>query len=668
MEQISLGLAFVAGLLSFLSPCVLPLVPAYIGYLGGRMTAAPIAGGAKSKGLPLLGRMELVAHGLAFIAGFTTIFVLFFTVVEVLFKATGPALEGIIVRLGGVLIILFGLHSLGVIPWLFKWLRKTPAVLNTPLLTILTIVGLMLLIPWAIGWTWITGILIALPILGLLVAGAFTQPGVFWVKALDQFDEWFYADTRADLTRAKRGSLIGSYTMGVIFAAGWTPCIGPMLGSIMAMATQSTRLVESIVTMLAYSLGLGLPFLLAALLLEPMQTLLRRIQRSMRVIKLVSGGLMVVIGVLVARGDLAALSQGLGNQFASFSIFLEECGTGVVAGDVSLGQFGGCMEGVISPVSVNQGAGTTLKNDVPQMTYLVKLPEPMVVDVELSRVSDPTRLVVTVKNTADEILAMSSNLIRLDEKRYTAIPGLELMAGQYQIIITRLDGTTEDVDFRMKVRAAQPLPEEPVTLPVTDADATNLDSPILDLAAEGASAITTPDANATPIIPPVNEGIQGPATLNTITGGAEMSGPSTGVNVGQRAPDFTITLDNGETVKLSDLRGRVVLLNFWGTWCPPCRREMPDFQALYEDYEDKGFVILALAELDTPENVAQFREEMRLTFWMALDEDQRINDLYSIPGQPASLLIDQDGIIVYQTYSVVDGDTVNSKILDLLEP
>ena len=668
MEQISLGLAFVAGLLSFLSPCVLPLVPAYIGYLGGRMTAAPIAGGAKSKGLPLLGRMELVAHGLAFIAGFTTIFVLFFTVVEVLFKATGPALEGIIVRLGGVLIILFGLHSLGVIPWLFKWLRKTPAVLNTPLLTILTIVGLMLLIPWAIGWTWITGILIALPILGLLVAGAFTQPGVFWVKALDQFDEWFYADTRADLTRAKRGSLIGSYTMGVIFAAGWTPCIGPMLGSIMAMATQSTRLVESIVTMLAYSLGLGLPFLLAALLLEPMQTLLRRIQRSMRIIKLVSGGLMVVIGVLVARGDLAALSQGLGNQFASFSIFLEECGTGVVAGDVSLGQFGGCMEGVISPVSVNQGAGTTLKNDVPQMTYLVKLPEPMVVDVELSRVSDPTRLVVTVKNTADEILAMSSNLIRLDEKRYTAIPGLELMAGQYQIIITRLDGTTEDVDFRMKVRAAQPLPEEPVTLPVTDADATNPDSPILDLAAEGASAITTPDANATPIIPPVNEGIQGPATLNTITGGAEMSGPSTGVNVGQRAPDFTITLDNGETVKLSDLHGRVVLLNFWGTWCPPCRREMPDFQALYEDYEDKGFVILALAELDTPENVAQFREEMRLTFWMALDEDQRINDLYSIPGQPASLLIDQDGIIVYQTYSVVDGDTVNSKILDLLEP
>jgi len=668
MEQISLGLAFVAGLLSFLSPCVLPLVPAYIGYLGGRMTAAPVSGSAKIKGLPLLERMELVAHGLAFVAGFTTIFVLFFTVVEVLFKATGPALEGIIVRLGGVLIILFGLHSLGVIPWLFKWLRKTPAVLNTPLLTILTIIGLILLIPWAIGWTWITGILIALPILGLLVAGAFTQPGVFWVKALDQFDEWFYADTRADLTQAKRGSLIGSYTMGVIFAAGWTPCIGPMLGSIMAMATQSTRLVESIVTMLAYSVGLGLPFLLAALLLEPMQAVLRRIQRSMRVIKFVSGVLMVVIGVLVARGDLAALSQGLGNQFASFSIFLEECGTGVVAGDVSLGQFGGCMEGVIAPVSLNQGAGTTLKNDVPQMTYLVKLPEPMVIDVELSRVSDPTQLVVTVKNTADEILAKSSNLIRMDEKRFTAIPGLELAVGQYQIIITRLDGTTEDVDFRMKVRAAQPLPEEPVALPDTDTDATNPDSPIIDLAAEGASAITTPDANATPIIPPVNEGIQGPATLNTITGGAEMSGPSTGVNVGQHAPDFTIRLDSGETVKLSDLKGRVVLLNFWGTWCPPCRREMPDFQALYEDHADEGFVILALAQLDTPENVAQFREEMGLTFWMAMDEDQRINDLYSVPGQPASLLIDQDGIIVYLTYSVVDGDTVNSKILDLLEP
>src|SRR5215207_5231766 len=101
------------------------------------------------------------------------------------------------------------------------------------------------------------------------------------------------------------------------------------------------------------------------------------------------------------------------------------------------------MDGVIAPLTVNQGAGATLKNDVPQMTYLVRLAEPMAVDVELSRVSDPTRMLVTVKNTANEILAKSSNLIRLDEKRYTAIPNLELAAEQYQIIVTRLDGTTE---------------------------------------------------------------------------------------------------------------------------------------------------------------------------------------------------------------------------------
>jgi len=679
MEQISLGLAFVAGLLSFLSPCVLPLVPAYIGYLGGRMTTAPLASaGVKAKGLPLLGRMELIGHGLAFVAGFTTIFVLFFTVVEVVFKATGPALEAAIVRLGGVLIILFGLHSLGVIPWLFKKLRQMPTLLNTPFLTILTIAAFIALIPWAIGWTWVTGLLLATLILGLLMAGAFTQPHIFWLKALDQFDEWFYADTRADFTIAKRGSVIGSYTMGVIFAAGWTPCIGPMLGSIMALAAENSRLLESMVTMLAYSLGLGIPFLLTAALLEPMQALLRRIQRSMCVIKFVSGLLMILIGVLVARGDLTALSRGLSSQFASFSIFLEECGTGVITGEVSLGQFGDCMEGIIAPVALNQGAGATLKDTVPQMIYLVTLSEPMAVDIEVSRISDPTRLVVTVKNTANETLAKSSDLIRLDDKRYTAIANLELAAAQYQIIITRSDGnsidkssiskSSADVDFRMKVRAAQPLPLQPITLPDDTTEITDADSPLLDLAEAVASTMTMITPEPTIGIPPVNEGIQGPSTLNTITGGAQVSGPSTGVNVGQRAPDFTITLDSGEIVKLSDLRGQIVLLNFWGTWCPPCRREMPDFQALYEQHQDEGFVLLALAERDTPEQVAQFRAELGLTFWMALDDDERINDLYNVPGQPSSFLIDQEGIIVYQTYSVVDGETVDTKILDLLAP
>lgn len=663
MEQITLGLAFIAGLLSFLSPCVLPLVPAYIGYLGGRMTAAPVTGSEKAKGLPLLGRLELVTHGLAFVAGFTTIFVLFFTVVEVLFKAAGPALEGIIVRLGGVLIILFGLYSIGAIPWFFKKLREKPILLDTPFLTVLTIVALIAILPWAIGWTWVTGILIAVAILGLLVTGAFTHPGIFWRRALDQFDAWFYADTRADFSHAKRGSFIGSYTMGVIFAAGWTPCIGPMLGGIMTMATQSDRLLESIVMMFAYSLGLGIPFLLAALMLEPMQALLRRIQRSMRIIKFVSGLLMIVIGVLVARGDLALLSQNLGSQFATFSIYLEECGTGVITGDVTLDQFSGCMDGTISPVAVNQGAGSTLKDKTPQMTYLVRLPETMAVDVELSRVSDPTLLVVTVKNAAGEVFARSSDLIRLDEKRYVSVANLPLAAGLYQIIITRPEGTSEEVDFRVKVRAAQPLPEQPVPLDNGDSTDTNPESPLLDLAAEGASSIPTAEP-----IPPVNEGIQGPATVNTITGGAEASGPATGVNVGDRAPDFTITLDNGETVKLSDLRGQIVLLNFWGTWCPPCRREMPDFEALYKDYKDEGFVVLALAERDTADKVAQFRAEEGLTFWIALDEDERINDLYAVPGQPSSFLIDQEGVIVYQTYSVVDGETVEAKILELLEP
>jgi len=629
------------------------------------MTVTPSGVDIKAKGVPLIGRMQLVMHGLAFVAGFTMIFVLLGAVISVLFSGAAPTLKEIIGRVGGVLIIVFGLHSMGLIPWLFKRLRQNTALLNTPILTMIVVAGLFALVLWAFGTTLVAGLLLAASVLGLLMVGAFTQPGVFWRQALDQFDAWFYADTRPEMSSAQSGSLVGSFTLGVIFAAGWTPCIGPMLGGILGIAARGDHLLDGIVLLTAYSLGLGMPFLATAVLLQPMQSFLRRIQRSMRVIKLVSGALMVLIGVLVTRGDLASLSQGLGSRFADFSYLLEECGTGVFGGTLNVGQFGGCMDSLIVPVALNQGAGATLSDQTPQMTYLITLAAPLAVDVELNRVSDPQQIVVTVKNAADEILAKSSTLIRLDDKRYTAVANLALPAGQFQIIVTRPQGISAEVDFRVKLRIMQPLPEQPVTLPHESTDSTNADSPLLDLASQGAAALVTPEP--TSFIPPVNEGIQGASTLNTITDAAAASGPSVGTEIGQRAPDFSIMLDTGETITLADLRGHVVLLNFWGTWCGPCRREMPDFEALYEQYGKDGFVVLALAQRDTASSVAQFRKDYGLTFLLALDEEQRVNTLYDVPGQPSSFLIDQNGVIVYHTYSVVDGDTVSGKILDLME-
>jgi peroxiredoxin len=210
------------------------------------------------------------------------------------------------------------------------------------------------------------------------------------------------------------------------------------------------------------------------------------------------------------------------------------------------------------------------------------------------------------------------------------------------------------VDFRVKVRETPPV--TPVSIiPVTSSQG---DSAVADLAAQGMSDIN----GGTPV---AEDGIA--PELNTITGGAAASAPVKGSGIGERALDFTLTSDTGETITLSDLQGKVVLLNFWGTWCGPCRREMPEFQALYEDYADQDFEIVAVAVRDTPEAVRQFREEFGLTFPLVLDENQRVNDLYAIPGQPSTFVLDKNGVIVFQSYSVVMREDVEAAVKAALE-
>ena len=113
------------------------------------------------------------------------------------------------------------------------------------------------------------------------------------------------------------------------------------------------------------------------------------------------------------------------------------------------------------------------------------------------------------------------------------------------------------------------------------------------------------------------------------------------------APDFTLETLDGESVTLSDLRGKAVLLNFWATWCPPCRAEMPAFQEAYNDYEDKDFVILAVnATLqDNPDDIAAFIAEYGLSFPIVLDVEGEANRLYQIQSLPTSFFIDKEGVI-----------------------
>ncbi|MFC4767313.1 thiol-disulfide oxidoreductase ResA [Effusibacillus consociatus] len=119
-----------------------------------------------------------------------------------------------------------------------------------------------------------------------------------------------------------------------------------------------------------------------------------------------------------------------------------------------------------------------------------------------------------------------------------------------------------------------------------------------------------------------------------------------GVSVGQAAPDFTLTDLNGKAVSLSDLKGKVVLLNFWGTWCEPCRKEMPALQAAYEKYKDKGLVILGVNIGESKVSAKGFTDRYGVTFPNVLDTDRKVTlDSYKVKPIPTSFFIDRQGIV-----------------------
>ena len=116
---------------------------------------------------------------------------------------------------------------------------------------------------------------------------------------------------------------------------------------------------------------------------------------------------------------------------------------------------------------------------------------------------------------------------------------------------------------------------------------------------------------------------------------------------GHFAPDFALRTLEGNTVRLSEFRGqKVVLINFWATWCPPCRLEMPTMQQVYSEYKGKGFEILAVnIEPDAKQAINDFMKELRLTFPVALDSDMKVSRKFRLIGLPVSILIDRQGII-----------------------
>ncbi|MBK8021328.1 MAG: redoxin domain-containing protein [Chloroflexi bacterium] len=531
--EVTLALAFIAGLASFLSPCVLPLVPAYIGYMGGRVTytVAAQANAGTATLRPSMGvRFSTLLHSLAFVLGFSLVFVsiglLSTAFVSVIGRQNVSAVTGIISRAGGVLIILFGLHFMGLLARLFSALLKRQKALNTPIVAIAVIAALSFLTLW-IFEDWLP----ALPVAALLtvwmvLSGAFTEPAKFWVSIIERIQQWLYTDTRRQMIAQGQQGYLSSVIMGVVFSAGWTPCIGPIYGTILTMAAAGGDVGQAGTQLAAYSLGLGIPFILAALMMDSAQGILRRLNRYLHTIELAAGAFLIVIGVLVASGQLQSLSQTFANQFADFSYRLEECVIEVFEGRLDVGGVPGCI-------------------------------------------NTDTAAAATVGASGAEIASAPQ-------------------AG------------------------AEVLPTQAVTA-----------QPAAPMEVVGISEL----ASSLP------------------TASVEESSALGSLGVGSLAPLFTAFNESGESLSLQDLRGQVVLLNFWATWCGPCRIEMPGLQAAYESKREQGFVVVGINNQETVEDVAGFRLERGLTFPLLMDEQGTIQEAYGIRAYPSTFIIDAEGLI-----------------------
>lgn len=220
--HVGAGIAFLAGLVSFVSPCVLPLVPAYLSFLTGS-TVEELQGG-----LAAPARARVIAHAIAFIIGFTIVFVLLGASASAL-GATLKANRHIIAQAGGVIIILLGLQMIG----------------------------------------------------------------VFRLKFLAM-------DKRLHLQPANR-SFFMSGVVGIAFAAGWSPCIGPILAAILAIASQAGGVAQGAWLLFIYSMGLALPFIALALAFGAVLPALNRIKRFLPAVEVAAGVFMVLVGILLVN-------------------------------------------------------------------------------------------------------------------------------------------------------------------------------------------------------------------------------------------------------------------------------------------------------------------------------------------------------------------------------
>ena len=235
MDQINIVTAFVFGLLSFISPCVLPIIPGYISFISG-YSLNEMTGENKTA------RRAMLVNTLFFIAGFTLIFVLMGAAATSIGQVLNENLS-LISKIAGVIIIIFGLHMIGI----FK--------------------------------------------IGFL-----------------NYEKRFHLQD-------KKLGILGSFTVGSAFAFGWTPCIGPVLAGILAIASQQETVMQGVVLLTVYSLGLGIPFLLTSLSINKFFNVFNRIKKHFHAIEVVGGVMLIAVGVLMITNYLTIIASYFAKWF-----------------------------------------------------------------------------------------------------------------------------------------------------------------------------------------------------------------------------------------------------------------------------------------------------------------------------------------------------------------
>jgi len=141
-----------------------------------------------------------------------------------------------------------------------------------------------------------------------------------------------------------------------------------------------------------------------------------------------------------------------------------------------------------------------------------------------------------------------------------------------------------------------------------------------------------------------------------LLGGALAAALPAHAAAGPAAPDFTLRASDGRNLRLAELRGSVVLVNFWATWCAPCRIEMPHLNKLHDKFRDAGLALLGVSVDDDPRNAAGVASKMGLRFPVLFDADKRVVRLYEVATMPTTVFIDRDGRVRSQHRGYRDGD------------